>query len=434
MLIYCKVINPRVEYIFDFLLSDLLGISIDFSTDFIYFDSYQGPKINYSSQASEKGWFLRPSELLFESGITEQALNVFEHKEVKSFFKTSDTAEIPFDLFAASFYLISRYEEYLPFEADKHNRFPAEQSLAFKNNFLHLPVVNIWLENFKTILLKHYPDLQIKKREYEFISTIDVDNGYAYLGKSWWRSMGALIRLFIKLDFKTLLERKMVLLSLKKDPFDLYDIQKRIQNKYKFKSIYFLLCGKQSKNDHNILASGRHFKKIVRELLEFSSIGLHPSYESNKLPVKVKQEKQILENIAQQEIIRSRQHFLKMKLPNTYYTLMDAGIKEDYTMGYASQVGFKAGICCPFKFYDLKKEKTTDLTIFPFVVMDGTLMNYLNVKPTDAIAIIKPLIEQVKSVNGIFISIWHDSTFAKTDEMNNWKEVYEKMVEIAVKN
>ena len=434
ILIYSKEITSRIEYIFHLLLTDWMDCPVSFTEDFEQFNLHSGPKINYSTLPSADGWFLKPAELLFENGITKQQIEVFDYKNTKAFFKTSNDAVIPFDIFAASFYLISRYEEYMPFKADKHERFPAMESLAFKNNFLHQPAVDIWLKDLKNALVEQYPDIKFKTKKYQFISTIDVDNGYAYLGKSWWRSLGALIKLIIKLDFKKFEERISVLYGFKKDPFDLYDIQRSIQDKYKFTTIYFLLCGNPAKNDHNILPHGKHFQKLVLELLEFTQIGLHPSYKSNKFPLKIASEKETLENIAQKEISISRQHFLKLKFPNTYNNLIKAGIKEDYTMGYASHPGFRAGTCSPFKFYNLIEEQATNLTIFPFAVMDGTLMNYMQVKSTAAMGIIKPLIEQVKNVNGLFISIWHDSTFARTAEYQDRRGVYEEMVKAGVEN
>ena len=434
ILIYSKKITSRIEYIFHLLLTDWLDCPVSFTTDFEQFNKYSSPKINYSSLPSVEGWFLRPAELLFETTLTKQKIEVFDYKNTKVFFKTSNDAVIPFDVFAASFYLVSRYEEYMPFKMDKHERFPAMESLAFKYNFLHQPVVDIWLQDLKKALVEQYPNLKFKTKKYQFISTIDVDNGYAYLGKSWWRSLGALIRLIIKLDFKKFEERISVLCGFKKDPFDLYDAQRAVQNKYKFTTIYFLLCGNPAKNDHNILPGGKHFQKLVLELLEFTKIGLHPSYKSNKSPHTLVSEKETLENITQKEISISRQHFLKLKFPNTYHNLIKAGIKEDYTMGYASHPGFRAGTCSPFKFYNLIAEQATNLTVFPFAVMDGTLMNYMQVKSTAAMGIIKPLIEQVKNVNGLFISIWHDSTFARTTEYQDWRGVYEEMVKAGVEN
>ena len=431
MLIYCKEITPRIEYIFLLLLTDILGVNITFTDDYEEFILQPGPKINYSSLRTNEGVYIEPVELLFQSTITEQHIEVFEYNGVKAFFKVSGEYGIPFDLFAASFYLISRYEEYLPYKSDKHDRFQANESLAFKHNFLLQPVVNLWLEDFKKILLKHYPQLQFKLNNYQYISTVDVDNGYAYLGKSWWRSIGAFVKYSFKLDLISIKERLMVLSGLKKDPFDQYELQRGIQKYYKLSLIYFLLCCKPGKNDHNILPKGKQFKKILNTLVEFGQIGIHPSYKSSKQPKRIKVEKELLEEIYGSKINKSRQHFLRMTFPDTYTALIEAGIKEDYSMGYASHPGFRAGICVPFKFYNLKEEKTTALTIYPFVIMDITLIDYLKIKTCDAINLIIPLINQVKKVNGLFISVWHDRTFSNSKQYKGWNKVYEEMVKIA---
>ncbi|HET6243533.1 MAG TPA: polysaccharide deacetylase family protein [Bacteroidia bacterium] len=434
MLIYCKQTTPRIEYIFRFLLTEMSGISLDFTSDFDYFNACDGAKINYSSQASKTAYSIHPVGLLFESTIEKQQIQVFEHNGVKAFFETDKSAEIPFDLFAASFYLISRYEEYLPFRADNHQRFPATESLAFKNNFLTQPVVNIWLENLKKVLLRHFPDLQIRTSAYQFISSIDVDNGYAYMGKSWWKTFGAFSKHFLKFDFKKIRERTLVLCGFKKDPFDEYNFQHALQLKYKFSSLYFLLCGKSSKNDHNILPQGKAFNKLVNKLAGFAEIGIHPSYTSNKYPERVKNEKQVLEKISNKKITRSRQHFLKLKLPNTYSVLINSGIQEDYTMGYASHPGFRAGICTAFNFYNLEREQRTELKVFPFAIMDVTFSDYMNLNASEAINLIIPIVEEIKKVNGLFISVWHDRNFENKNKIKGWNEVYEEMVTVARSN
>ena len=40
------------------------------------------------------------------------------------------------DMFSASFFMLTRWEEYVNIKRDKHNRFPATESLAYKQGFL----------------------------------------------------------------------------------------------------------------------------------------------------------------------------------------------------------------------------------------------------------------------------------------------------------
>ena len=129
---------------------------------------------------------------------------------------------------------------------------------------------------------------------------------------------------------------------------------------------------------------------------------------------------------------KSRQHFLKLKMPQTYQRLIENDITEDCTMGYSSQVGFRAGLCSPFYFYDLEKEIKTGLKIFPFQVMDATLIYYLHKNPQEATQVIFSLIEKVKSCNGTFSTLWHNSSFSEQQEWVGWTDFYKSIFKKAL--
>ncbi len=170
-------------------------------------------------------------------------------------------------------------------------------------------------------------------------------------------------------------------------------------------------------------------KDLVTKVSEFSEIGIHPSFKTPAIPKKISVEKRRLEKISGKKINKSRQHYLKFTLPDTYNHLIAAGIKEDYSMGFADMPGFRAGTCKPFYFYDLKNEKSTDLKIFPITVMEGSFINYLKIPPHDALDYIFKMIEEVKNVNGTFISIWHNHTLSETSMYKGWRYVHDKMIE-----
>ena len=108
---------------------------------------------------------------------------------------------------------------------------------------------------------------------------------------------------------------------------------------------------------------------------------------------------------------------------------MQAGIKEDHSMGYATQTGFRAGICSPFNFYDLSREEETTLTVFPFSIMDFTLCEVMKLSTGEAITKIISVIDEIKKANGTFISVWHDRTFSNKGIYSGWNTVYEQMLE-----
>src|SRR5204862_6117071 len=105
---------------------------------------------------SEDEYWLQPHSLLFEKDIKQQLIKCFDTDGQKAFFKTE--GDFSFDIFAAVFYLLSCYEEYLPPEKDMYGRYADENSLAFNENFLHLPLINLWLEEFKASLKEKFPN------------------------------------------------------------------------------------------------------------------------------------------------------------------------------------------------------------------------------------------------------------------------------------
>lgn len=431
LLIYTHKITHRVKYILNLVFTDVLAVGFELTSDLESFKKHDGPKLSYTSNPVCDELFFTSRSLLFEHGISEQNVSVFDYKNVRVFFATGKASALPFDVFAASFYLVTRYEEYLPHIRDEHDRFIAEDSLAFTNGFLHKPVVNIWIMWIKELLQNKYPQLAFQERKYEFISTIDIDNAYAYREKGFTRSVGGYLKSLSKLSMSEMVERTKVLLGFKKDPYDTYAFQMEIIKKYNLKAIYFFLLGDYGVNDKNLPVESKKFQSLIKMLGDYAQVGIHPSYGSNASKEQLRKEVERLSKVLHRDVTQSRQHFLKLTLPETYRNLIDLDITDDYTMGFASQVGFRAGICTSFNFYDLDMELETKLKVHPFAVMEGTLKYYMNVHPEDAMEKIKPLIDEARAVNGQFISLWHNDTLNDQKLWAGWKEVYEEMVNYA---
>jgi hypothetical protein len=195
--------------------------------------------------------------------------------------------------------------------------------------------------------------------------------------------------------------------------------------------IYFFLLGDYAENDKNVSISSRKFQSLIKSISDYCKVGVHPSFESNEKPARLKLEQSRLEKIVKREITDSRQHFLKLVFPETYRRLIEADITDDYTMGFSGEVGFRAGICTSFYFYDLPRETPTRLKIHPFTVMDATLRYYMKVRPAEVMSYVGPLIREVKAVNGTFITIWHNESLSNQKPWEGWKDVYEEILKVA---
>jgi len=422
-----------VLYIFKHILGEMLGVEPNCTMDKEAFIAHEGPKLNYSFQPFDDELFVMADDLLFERGISEHELTFGEYNNQKCFFQTYNKKSLfPFDLFSASFYLLTRYEEYLPFIKDKYGRFDAEESLAFAKGFLRKPLVNIWSLDLAKKMEKAFPELEISKPEYQFISTIDIDAAFAYKHKGMLRTMGAYVKDLLALDFDEMRLRTKVLLKKQADPFDTFDYQFSIQEKYNLMQIYFILFADYGTNDKNTPTHSRIFRELIRFIADHADVGIHPSFTSNSVSGKLKKEIISLTKTLHREVVKSRQHFLILHLPSTYRNLMNHGITDDYSMGYASQIGFRASICTSFLFYDLEMENTTTLRLHPFAAMEGTLRDYNKLNNEEAIAMYKEIIDEVKQVGGTYISIWHNESLSDKKRWKGWRAVYEKMIEYAL--
>ena len=431
ILIYTHKITPRLKYIFKHIFTRTLLISVDFTSKVEDFVAHNGPKITYGKAPLGNEFFVKSKNLLFEQGVNDLEISIQKWDEVPCFFRAGTKSTIPFDIFAASFYLISRYEEYLPHVKDIHGRYTAEQSIAYKHGFLEKPVIDIWAYKLLDVIKEKFPDYEYQQRNYEFISTLDIDNAYAYKYKSLVRNVGGFVKDLVNFRLLNVWDRFAVSVKIKKDPFDTFDKILRIKKEKNIKTIIFFLIGDYTTFDTNVSASKTKYRLLIKEMLDYAKVGLHPSYFTMKNPALLKKEKQRLEDIINTAILKSRQHYLRFNLPETYQNLIDLEVAEDYSMGYASNVGFRASTCTPFYFYDLDFEIQTPLKIFPFALMDTTLNDYMKLTPKQSLGRIRDLKNEVKAVNGTFITLFHNESLSGYKRWKGWSRLYDSMIKIA---
>ncbi|MBT8327442.1 MAG: polysaccharide deacetylase family protein [Bacteroidia bacterium] len=406
------------------MFNELLGVS------YRIHDDLNKAHLNYSKLKEGSGIQCVPYGLLDESEIRNSILNEIEFEswnDSSYCFKTgTEDSVLPFDIFSAIFFLISRYEEYLDFTPDHHSRFPATESVLFKNNLLQEPLVNEWIMTLKSILINHFPELSFKETEFEYRSTIDIDQAWKFRNKGFIRNFVGTIQDLLQGKWENLKDRWPVLLGLKSDPFFNFEWQNEVHSEFNTNVNYFILLGNRSKFDKNVSHTNSNFKSLIRRLnlAENCTVGIHPSYQSNDNKSLVNVEIKRLKTILESAVTTSRQHFLMHQMPQTYEVLIKNGIVEEHTMGYSTHLGFRAGIASPFYFYNLKTESETSLRLVPFCAMDITPLHYRNESPEQAIKTLTNLMDKVRKVNGLFVSLWHNESFSETERWKGWRKVY----------
>ncbi|MEP7255248.1 MAG: polysaccharide deacetylase family protein [Ferruginibacter sp.] len=427
-----------MQYICSFIFKELMGVDFKITIDSEEFKNYDGVKINYSDVEIQNSKPARPAggfkiqnySLLFDEIIIAQEIICFDSNGTKAFFRTHNS-DFPFDIFAASFYLITRYEEHLPHEKDMYGRYAHENSLSFREGFLNLPLINLWVKNFTEKLKEKFSMLNVQRSMFNFEPTYDIDIAYSYKHKGILRNIGGFLK-------SPSAERIKVLAGLQKDPFDSYGWLHNLHQQYNLKPLYFFLVAEKNEQyDKNILPQKNAMWKLVKQHAKKYRIGLHPSWQSGDNLSLLKKEKEQLGAMADTgqatwsgltSISNSRQHYIRFNLPEGYSRLIEAGITDDYSMGYGSINGFRASVASSFFWYNLEKEEQTTLRIHPFCFMDAN--SYYEQKQTSQQTMTELIhyLAVCKEVNGTLITIWHNNFLGATKEFDGWKDIYEKFI------
>ncbi len=433
--VYSPVTYNRLNYVCQFVFNHVLNCQYTITNSV---EAYKASafKLNYSDTNFNDG--LQIHSLGFLEDNAELPIEpVFnELKGNKVIFLSPETNAnhlLSFDVFSAVFFFISRYEEWYSNLRDEHQRFEAKHSWLFKNNILQTPIVDEWIYTLKEELIKQFSSLSFPKKQFKFISTIDVDNLFAYQHKGAVRSVGGTLKDLASRRFTNVKERLQVLFKTKKDPFDVYEELSKHALDNKYPLIYFFLFSNATKYDRTVSPKNPIYKKVVNTIKEYQGlIGLHPSYNAYASDSLLQHELNNWHTSTNYKVTLSRQHYLRFDIRQTPVLLLKNGILADFSMGFASQIGFRAGTSHPFYYYNFTTEQAETLLFVPFAWMDGYYFIYESIDTNILFNQVLHLAQSVKKVNGLFVSIAHERSFSDTI-YKDFNTTYKKLA-IALKS
>jgi len=429
LLVYSHKITPRLKYTFKHICKRILGLEIKFTSKVEDFIAHDSLKMSYTRQPLSYELFVRSNELLFEQGLSDLDINVQNWENTKGFFAAGERSDLPYDIFAASFYLLSRYEEYLPHVKDDYGRFMAKESLAYKNRFLNQPVIDIWAYKLQAVLKERFPDFKFSDRKYRLQPIIDVPMAYYFRKKGLLRTIGGTFTDIGRFRFRQLYQRYLVLMGFKRDPYDTFKwiITKQKQCDFKFTVLF--LIGDYSTYDKSISTNKKEFVSLIKSFADYCYVGIKASYFALEDISILKKEKLKMEAIINSDLHAVRHSFSKLNLPQSYRNLIELEINQDFTMGYIDTLGFRAGTCTPFQFYDLDYEVQTPLQINPYHCLDFGLLKYAS--QLDKQEHLQKLIDEVKAVNGTFTPVFHNYTFSNQERWKGFRSLFNLILESA---
>jgi hypothetical protein len=389
----------------------------------------QAQVLTYKNQISSSALHFSGHTLLFETGIQKQEIRCFKYQNHTVFFEVEDTnAALPYDPFALIFYMLTRYEEYGAIVKDVHGRFPASASVAVQNNFILEPIVDQAIADICSCIKNHFPEVKMRTKKPTIELTYDVDAPFAYRGKGFFKNLFGSFKMLSSGNFKAGFHRFMYCLIGGKDPYDIFYDLLSLLEEVEMKAHFFLLLEHEGANNPSISHQHYAFDILADKLNRFQNVGIHPSYNCNTSQ-KLQEELLRFEKLLSFSATKSRAHFIQLTFPNTYQLYLQNGIKEDFSMGFPEQPGFRAGIARPFPFYDLEKEILTELIIHPFMAMDATFEYYLTENTENEIKlIVNNLVDTCFRFNGTFCMIFHNDIISGHLSIKDWRLLHEKFI------
>ncbi len=430
--IYCDQISPRLSYACELLFANLMLLEYELQVRPDSLAELNETAIYYGIQPPDgvSRVSIHASGLLAEHEIRPVDIQSRIHpkREIPVLFVHPEDDLLGYDVFSAVFYMVSRYEEYLPFTPDAFGRFPEKNSISSKLGFTQIPIVHHWARHLQETLQKSYPNLKLGERGAKVLFTYDIDVAYAYRGRSFATQVASLAKNVFQRRFDVIQNKWKHRFGSRSDPSDTYDLIEENP----FPVMYFmLLAAKRSSYDRNLSPEAPLMKKLIGHCKSKGAVGIHPSYFSIEHPNCIREEKDKLSSLTHAEVTQSRQHYLRFRLPDTYRALIAAGITEDYSMQYPEMPGFRAGICIPYPFFDVSANKVTALTLFPGCIMETTFRDDLHLPAKDAWEWYQALWKAVSEVQGTFISIWHNDTLWKDQPDEHplaFRQIHQKLI------
>lgn len=403
----------------------ILGIDVSFTTAVEDFIKHSGPKITYTKQPLQNEFFIRSNSLLFEQGINDIEVKIEDWEGLPCFFEAGERSNIPFDVFAASFYLISRYEEYLPHVKDELGRFPVKESLAYQNGFLQRPLIDLWAKKFLISLKERFPEIEQKKKKYQFTSIVNVTSSHCFAYRGFIRTIGGVLLDLSKFKLLRLLKRVAVWINPKKDPYNNFAFLMNLHKEIKCKTMFFFQFADYSKHDKNVSIHKNKFRYLIKSVADYSIVSLSASYSSSLSNTILKEEKSRLANLINRSVRYSRMRYNRVNIPKTYQDLVETEFTDDYTMGYTHEMGFRAGTCTPFYFYDINLEVQQPIKVHPFAVCDYSFLKFK--KQGQVFEKLDFMYRETKEVQGNFNIIFSNELLGSSNRLK-WLDLYKAIL------
>lgn len=337
------------------------------------------------------------------------------------------------DVVATIFFMLSRWEEVVVPDRDRHHRFPARESVSYRHGFLHRPIVNEHTELIWRLLLHlDLKNLRLK-RDYRLFLTHDVD--FLYRWKNGFSMLRTLVgdiahRRDWAQAYQTARQIGRLTIGNSLDPYDTFDWMMGLSEAYDLQSRFYWMSGGRTPHDnHYEITELKALDTMLNMKKRGHLIGFHPSYASYQDQEQWRLEKERLEQTFELKVTEGRQHYLRFEAPTTWRIWEEAGMQVDSTLGYADAYGFRSGVCYEYPVFDVIRRKKLRLLERPLIAMDVTFLDeqYLHLPFEQIVEQITRLQRICARYRGDFVLLWHNSSLATQGDRLLYQTILEEI-------
>jgi hypothetical protein len=375
LLVYTHKISPRLSYIFKHIFENMLNLPVQFTTAVEAFVAHSGPKMSYTFKPLGDEFFIAAHPLLFERGINDIQIVRSDWEELPCFFKTVKESSLPFDLFAASFFLLSRYEEMGPQLKSEKGLFDAKQSIALKEDFFEQPLIDLWVFKLYGLMSEVFADLPpLSKKKPQKKLIVDVPLAFQYSHRSLLVVIELFFKALINFDFLALYKQLAVYLRIEQDPYDTFSSWEDLFKNAAVTPHVFFRYAKSSIYETNLSIFNHSFQSRIKQTGDFYPLGLLLSAQAQLKPdQQMNKEKRDFYQLTRRQVKCCRVQFAYVPFVQLYKELVAHEFTEDFSMGYSGLLGFRASTATPFYFYDLTNEVQLPLKVAPVIAEEKAL-------------------------------------------------------------
>jgi len=333
-----------------------------------------------------------------------------------------DHLECAVDLPLSILLTLSRCEELLDPSRDAHDRFPVERSVAFAGGFLDRPIVDEYALAFEQALALLLPSWKNVERKLRIKVSHDIDH------------VGIPFRLRTALRYA--IRDREPGYSLREisswigdaEPTELRSVwdMAQISKEYGVLSTVYWKAAPSTPFDSGYDPRNHKVLRVLEWLRKIGvESGVHPGYATFRSPEKLRREVSVLREVLGPQPLGGRQHYLRW-CPDTWIDWENCGLAYDSSVGYADQIGFRAGTCVPYRPWIFSLNRQSDLLEIPLLVMDRTLLGKMKLNKEEALQAVCGLLARCKAMGGVFTALWHNDSFLEPA----YREIYLSLLDM----